>query len=161
MKNLKPIVLCKNSIRVAVITTIIAALLMPKLVFAVWPQSAFESKDIANAVKQLLGDNSISNSNEIKISAPAIAENGSEVGIAVQTKLPQVDTILIFVEENTQPLVASFRLSPDLNSTVRTRIKIAKTSNVYAVVRSNGKLFSTKQKIKVTIGGCGGGGIED
>jgi sulfur-oxidizing protein SoxY len=39
---------------------------------------------------------------------------------------------------------------------VSTRIKMGKTSNVIAVVKSDGKLYSTTKEVKVTIGGCGG-----
>jgi len=35
-------------------------------------------------------------------------------------------------------------------------MKMAQTSDVYVIVKSGGKLYSTKQNIKVTVGGCGG-----
>ena len=36
------------------------------------------------------------------------------------------------------------------------RVKMAATSDVYAVVQSGGKLYGATKKIKVTVGGCGG-----
>jgi sulfur-oxidizing protein SoxY len=33
---------------------------------------------------------------------------------------------------------------------------MAKTSDVTAVAKAGGKLFSTSKNVKVTIGGCGG-----
>ena len=36
------------------------------------------------------------------------------------------------------------------------RLKMAKTSDVHVVVKSGGKLYTAKQQIKVTAGGCGG-----
>jgi sulfur-oxidizing protein SoxY len=39
---------------------------------------------------------------------------------------------------------------------VSTRIKMGKTSDVLAVVKSGGKLVSARKSVKVTIGGCGG-----
>ena len=36
------------------------------------------------------------------------------------------------------------------------RMKMAQTSDVVAVVKSGGKLYSARQNIKVTVGGCGG-----
>ena len=39
---------------------------------------------------------------------------------------------------------------------VSTRVKMAKTSDVYAVVKAKGKYYMTKKEIKITIGGCGG-----
>lgn len=133
-----------------------AGLLSPQAVFAAWPKSAFSSRQVDDAVKQLMGNSSMTNSNSIKITAPPIAENGAEVGIAVESSLPKVDSINILVEKNGQPLAANFTMASNTNAFVRTRVKIAKTSNVHAVLRSNGKLFTAKREVKVTIGGCGG-----
>ena len=37
-----------------------------------------------------------------------------------------------------------------------TRIKMGQTSNVYAVVKADGKFYVATKEIKVTLGGCGG-----
>lgn len=37
-----------------------------------------------------------------------------------------------------------------------TRVKMGQTSNVYAVVKADGKWYSAAKEIKVTLGGCGG-----
>jgi sulfur-oxidizing protein SoxY len=39
---------------------------------------------------------------------------------------------------------------------VSTRVKLAETSDVYVLVKAQGKYYVTKKEIKVTIGGCGG-----
>jgi sulfur-oxidizing protein SoxY len=39
---------------------------------------------------------------------------------------------------------------------ISTRIKMGQTGNVIAVVKANGKLYSARKEVKVTIGGCGG-----
>jgi sulfur-oxidizing protein SoxY len=39
---------------------------------------------------------------------------------------------------------------------VSTRIKMGQTSNVVALVKSDGKYFMAAKEIKVTLGGCGG-----
>ena len=38
----------------------------------------------------------------------------------------------------------------------KNRLKMAKTSNVIAVVEAGGKLYSATREVKVTVGGCGG-----
>lgn len=157
MTNLKRRTLLKGSLGASVVGIVAGAgLLSPQAVLAAWPKGAFDSKKIDNAVKLLLGDSAMSNSNAIKITAPPIAENGAEVGIAVQSSLPKVDSINILVEKNGQPLAANFTMGSNTNAFVRTRVKVAKTSNIHAVLRSNGKLFTAKREVKVTIGGCGG-----
>ncbi|MEW5882257.1 MAG: thiosulfate oxidation carrier protein SoxY, partial [Pseudomonadota bacterium] len=39
---------------------------------------------------------------------------------------------------------------------VSTRIKMGQTSNVYAVVKADGKFYVASKEVKVTLGGCGG-----
>lgn len=134
-----------------------AGLLVPQAVLAgEWPKKAFSAKKIDAAVKGLFKDSSMSNSKAIKITAPPIAENGAEVGVTVSSSLSNVDSMSILVKKNNSPLAASFGLGAGTDPFVRTRIKIAKTSDVVAVVRSGGKLFTAKREVKVTIGGCGG-----
>jgi len=53
-------------------------------------------------------------------------------------------------------MTATFNLGASTEGYVSTRIKMGKTSDVVAVVKAGGKLFSTKKQVKVTIGGCGG-----
>jgi len=133
-----------------------AGLLAPQTVLAAWPKSAFTAKNFDKAVSGIFGSASMSNSKSIKITAPPIAENGAEVGVTISSSLSKVDSMTILVKKNNQPLAASFGLGAGTDPFVRTRIKIAKTSDVVAVVRSGGKLFTAKREVKVTIGGCGG-----
>jgi len=133
-----------------------AGLLAPQMVLAAWPKAAFTVKGVDNAVKTLMGSNSMADSGAIKIKAPAIAENGAVVNIAVTTSLKNVSSISILVEKNASPLTSSFNLSAVTVPFIKTRVKVAKTSSVIAVVKSGGKLFKAGREVKVTIGGCGG-----
>lgn len=133
-----------------------AGLLSPQALLAAWPKAAFEAKKLDAAVSGLFNDSKMANSKSIKITAPPIAENGAEVGVTISSSLPSVDSMTILVKKNNSPLAASFGLGAGTDPFVRTRVKIAKTSDVIAVVRSGGKLFTAKREVKVTIGGCGG-----
>ncbi|MCK5308278.1 MAG: thiosulfate oxidation carrier protein SoxY, partial [Zetaproteobacteria bacterium] len=66
------------------------------------------------------------------------------------------ESISIIAEKNASPLTANFILGPGTQGYVSTRIKMGKTSSVIAVVKADGKLYSTGKEVKVTIGGCGG-----
>ena len=39
---------------------------------------------------------------------------------------------------------------------VNTRVKMGKSSDVYALVKADGKYYFAKKEVKVTLGGCGG-----
>jgi len=133
-----------------------AGLLKPQTVLAAWPQGAFEAKSVADALKNLHQGEAASESQDIDLGTPDIAENGAVVPVKVSTSLPNVESIGILIEENNRPLAAEFVLTEHSGPSVSTRVKVAKTSNIVAVVKSDGKLYSATKNVKVTIGGCGG-----
>ena len=132
-----------------------AGLLAPGRVLAAWPKAAFDAKDTAGALQGAVGMNSFSNSDDIKIKAPDIAENGAVVPVTVSTGMSGVESITILADSNNAPMVASFNLHGS-EAYVSTRIKMGKTGNVMAVVKSGGQLLASQKEVKVTIGGCGG-----
>jgi sulfur-oxidizing protein SoxY len=133
-----------------------AGLLTPRMVLAAWPKSAFEAKSVDDAVNGLFGSSTLTGSDQIKIKAPDIAENGAVVPISVTTDIAGVESISVIVEKNASPLTASFVLGTGTEGYVSTRIKMGKTSSVIAVVKAGDKLLSAGKEVKVTIGGCGG-----
>jgi sulfur-oxidizing protein SoxY len=133
-----------------------AGLLTPKAVLAAWPKAAFEAKDANAALEAALGSSATAESSDIKMKAPDIAENGAVVPITVDSGIAGTESISIVVKENGTPLAATFNLGATTGGEVSTRIKMAKTSDVTAVVKAGGKLYSTSKNVKVTIGGCGG-----
>jgi sulfur-oxidizing protein SoxY len=133
-----------------------AGLLTPKSVLAAWPKAAFEAKDIDAALTAAVGGSNSSDSDKIKLKAPDIAENGAVVPITVTSSISGTESITILVEKNASPMAANFQLGASTEGYISTRIKMGKTSDVMAVVKAGGKLYSTKKQVKVTIGGCGG-----
>jgi sulfur-oxidizing protein SoxY len=133
-----------------------AGLLTPRMVLAAWPKTAFDAKSVDDAVNGLFGSTTLTGSDQIKIKAPDIAENGAVVPVSVTTDLTGAQSISIIAEKNANPLAASFDLGPGAEGYVSTRIKMGKTASVIAVVKAGDKLYSTGKEVKVTIGGCGG-----
>lgn len=133
-----------------------AGLLTPRMVLAAWPEKAFAEKTVDGVLSALTGSVDHSASGDIKIKAPDIAENGAVVPITISTSLPKPEVIAVLVEKNPQPLAGDFELADNTEGFVSTRVKMGKTSDLIAVVKSGGKLFSAKKTVKVTIGGCGG-----
>ena len=120
-----------------------------------WPQEAFKQKAEAEALKSLYGK-AAEPSDKVKLEAPEIAENGAVVPISVSTSLPNVTSISVMVAENPYALAASYKIPEGTTPGVSNRLKMAKTSNVVAIVESDGKLYSATKEVKVTVGGCGG-----
>ncbi|HEX5231692.1 MAG TPA: thiosulfate oxidation carrier protein SoxY [Bradyrhizobium sp.] len=120
-----------------------------------YPENAFNQKSEADAVKALYG-RTPEPSDQVKLDAPEIAENGAVVPIAVTTTLAGVTSISFLVADNPNALAASYQIPPGTNPSVANRLKMAKTSNVIAIVEADGKLYSATREVKVTVGGCGG-----
>ena len=120
-----------------------------------YPADAFKAKSDADAIKSLYGK-AAEPSDKVKLDAPEIAENGAVVPISVSTTLADVTSISFVVPENPNALAAYYKIPPGTMPNVANRLKMAKTSNVIAIVEAGGKLYSATKEVKVTIGGCGG-----
>jgi sulfur-oxidizing protein SoxY len=133
-----------------------AGLLQPGSALAAdWNKKAFESKELQEAF-EALGAGGRADSDAIKMVAPEIAENGAVVPIGVESALPGTESIAILVAKNPTPLAANFFVPQGTGAAVKTRVKMAQTSNVYALVKAQGKYYMAKKEVKITIGGCGG-----
>ena len=133
-----------------------AGLLTPATVMAAWPKEAFEAKGVDDTLTALLGGKDHTASGDIKIKAPDIAENGAVVPVSITAGQPGIESITILAASNATPLAASFNMGANAEGYVSTRIKMGKTSDVVAVVKAGGKVYSASKSVKVTIGGCGG-----
>ncbi|MHB1352962.1 MAG: thiosulfate oxidation carrier protein SoxY [Thiobacillus sp.] len=138
-----------------VAVAVAAGLLKPTQALAAWNKSAFEAKNVADAMKNL-GASGPSDSKDITIKAPDIAENGAVVPVEITSKLPGTTSIAILAEKNASPLVGEYALAGGTQGYVSTRIKMGQTSLVRAVVKAGGKSYTAAKEVKVTIGGCGG-----
>lgn len=121
---------------------------------ATWNKAAFQSKAMADVMKSL-GATDATESKDIVITAPDIAENGAVVPIAVTSKLPGTEQISIVAEKNPFPLAATFDVSGGGEGYVSTRIKMGQTSDVWAVVKAGGRYYVARKEVKITVGGCG------
>jgi len=131
-----------------------AGLLQPGQALADWNSAGFNATKAADALAAI-GAGSAVDSKDITVKAPDIAENGAVVPVEVTTTLPNVESIAILSEKNTNPLVSQYTLT-DFDGFLSTRIKMGATANVRAVVKAGGKYYTAAKEVKVTVGGCGG-----
>jgi len=120
----------------------------------VWNKSGFEAKNLADVLKAL-GAANATESRDIVITAPDIAENGAVVPVEVTSRIPGTQSISIIAEKNPFPLAATVELTSGSEPYTYVRIKMGETSNVRAVIRADGRFYTAVKEVKVTIGGCG------
>jgi sulfur-oxidizing protein SoxY len=119
-----------------------------------WNKAAFEGKSLDEVFKAL-GSGTPEKSAAVVMNAPDIAENGAVVPVGISTTL-KAQQMAILVEKNPSTLAAQFFIPAGTEAFMTTRIKMAQTSNVYALVKAEGKWTMAVKEIKVTLGGCGG-----
>ena len=131
--------------------------LMPAMASAqtAWNKAAFESKTLADAVKAM-GGSSATESKEVTLSAPEIAENGNVVRLGAQSAMAGTTWLGLLVEKNPAALTAGFDIYPGTDANVSTNVKMGQSSNVYALAKVGDKFFYAVKEVKVTLGGCGG-----
>ncbi len=130
-------------------------LVMPSVAFATAAQVAEEAK------KAFPGKTAVEG--KIKLDLPSIAENGLVVPLNFEVESPMSDadyvkTVVVYAEGNPNPQIAQFFFSPMVpKAAAQIRIRLAQTQNIVAFAEmSDGKLYTAKKEVKVTIGGCGG-----
>jgi sulfur-oxidizing protein SoxY len=118
--------------------------------------AAFAAKTMPELMKSL-GAGAPTESKEVTVTGPDIAENGAVVPVGAATTLAGVKSLLILVEKNPAMLVAMFDVTDAVDANISTRVKMGQSSDVYAVAMMNdGKVLFAKKEVKVTLGGCGG-----
>ena len=121
-----------------------------------WNKSAFEAKTMDETMRAVGGGTPAQSKDIAFVSTPDIAENGAVVPIGVTSAIPKTESIAILVEKNPNMLAASFEIPPGTDPAISTRVKMGQSSNVYALVKADGKYYVASKEIKVTLGGCGG-----
>ena len=129
---------------------------LPQFAHAAYNAQAFEVKTMADLVK-MLGGSAPTESKDVTITGPDIAENGAVVPLGVSSALPGVKRLMVLVEKNPAVLSAMFEVSDAVDANFSTRVKMGQSSNVYAVaMMGDGKVLFAQKEVKVTLGGCGG-----
>ena len=121
-----------------------------------WNKGAFEAKTMDETMKVLGGGAPTQSKDIVFVSTPDIAENGAVVPIGIASSIPKTESIAILIEKNPNMLAASFDLPAGTDPSITTRVKMGQSSNVYALVKADGKYYVASKEIKVTLGGCGG-----
>ena len=114
-----------------------------------------DGQSAEDIIKEFTGGANIG-SGDIMLTTPEIAENGNTVPISVESK--KATAIKILALGNPGPDVVTFKFVPlSATRSASTRIRLRKTQDVLAIAKlEDGSFIQDIQKVKVTIGGCGG-----
>ena len=121
---------------------------------ALWNAPAFQANKLADAM-HVLGADIVKPSEQVTIIAPDKAENGAVVQVQIRSALANTQSIALLVEKNPTVLIAQFDFMPGSVPEVITRIKMAETSDVIALVKADGGFYVSKKLVEVLENGCG------
>ena len=120
-----------------------------------WQQSWFEKGKSLDETFDALGIIKPTVDGRVIIHAPDTAENGAYVGISVETVIPNVSGVAFLVEKNPNALAGYFEIKNTDNLKFATKIKMAETSDLVALVKADNAYYVNSRHIKVILGGCG------
>ena len=116
---------------------------------AIWSQLGFTELDLNTAMQAALGQREAQISDQIIIDVPNYTRKAGIIEVPIYTHLPSVDAIALFVTRNTMPLAALYNFAPETEPFIISRMDIYNTTDIIAIARSEGKLFSNTNKVIV------------
>jgi len=119
-------------------------------------REAFKAENTDEVMAAIFGDKPVSESAQVKLKVPDIAEDGSVVPVSVSTDIANIRSISLIVDANPNPLSARFNLMAGAVADISTRIKMGDSSVVRAAVETDDAVYMAQKSVKVTLGGCGG-----
>jgi thiosulfate oxidation carrier complex protein SoxZ len=142
--------------RRSILKLMLLACLVPLRSWAsTWNKSAFESTKLDQTLKNL-GVSESKASSAIDIIVADRAENGAVVQIEVLCNIPNTESIAILIAGNPTPLIANFILQHGAPAHVVTRVKMAQSSDVMALIKADGVFYQHKKNVVVLEDGCSG-----
>jgi sulfur-oxidizing protein SoxY len=140
----------------ALAAALAAGLLRPEQALAATRnKAAFAAKNPQEALKDIGADN-VTESKDVVIDLPQIAENGAVVPVEVTSHVPGTTSLAVLIEKNPFPLCAKFDFMEGALPYVKLNAKVGESSVVRVVAEAGGKYYTASKEVKVTIGGCGG-----
>jgi sulfur-oxidizing protein SoxY len=111
------------------------------------------------AYKAIVGNKKAKSNDNLKFSAPEIAENGKVVPIKITLKgvdSSKVKSMHVISENQNPRTIDVYFTKHNKEAFVATRMKMGKTTNLTAIViMKNGTVYKADRRTKITIGGCG------
>jgi len=118
---------------------------------------AWQATTIEDAIEKLYDTNITEedNGSRIMVTLPKLAENGGSIPLRIRTTIP-AKSIAVLQGGNVRSLTTVFTVHGEPNYSIR--IKLAQTAIVVIIVEGkDGKFYSKKLKVDVSLGGCGNG----
>lgn len=119
-----------------------------------------EEMDLKAALQKVVGGRAAT-PGKVALDLPDLAGSGNSVALTVKVDSPMTEAdhvkrVHVFAEENPRPHVMTAELGPRAGrAEVSTRIRLNKSQSVLVLVETaDGRLWSGRRAVEVTIGAC-------
>ncbi|MBK7898851.1 MAG: thiosulfate oxidation carrier protein SoxY [Azonexus sp.] len=148
--------LLRGATGLPLLTLLGGGLLVPHRVLAAdWNRAAFTARNLSDALRAY-GAATATDTRDIAINAPEIAENGAKVEVEISSRLADTRNLAVFAEKNPMPLCATLDFAEGVLPYVRIQLKLAESTRLRVVARTgDGRNHVAWREVKVTLGGCG------
>ena len=119
-----------------------------------WNGRIYAAKRVDYLIRAMGDEGIYQPSDQVKIEAPSLVEDGALVPVSVQSFIPGTDYLALFCEANPYPVCVGFHVMPGTVPAFNTRIKVAQFSQVMCLARTPQGWFYADTDVDVTIGGC-------
>ena len=140
---------------VAVSMGIAAGMFTPRSVAAALPAQTFFAASPDAAISAVLGTDQSTPDPAVELDVAGAVETAHVVPVSVSTTLDDVASITIVADQNPNPIIAHFRLDPQLQPYVATRVRLAKSGDVRALVMADKSVHRASKNVEISISGCG------
>ena len=120
-----------------------------------WQQSWFENGKSIKETFVALGAGEPIVDKRVVVQAPDTAENGAYVGISVESSIPDITGVAFLVDKNPSVLAGYFETKKSGKLKFATKVKMAETTDLVALVKAGDEYFMNTKHVKVVLGGCG------
>jgi len=132
-----------------------SSLLTPRRATAALPPQTFFAASPTAAISAVLGTDQTPLNAAVELEIPSMVEVADMVPLSVTTTLDDVESITIVADDNPNPVIAHYRLTPLLWPYIATRVRLAKSGNVHALVKAGGAVHRATKHVAISISGCG------
>ncbi|HSI27720.1 MAG TPA: thiosulfate oxidation carrier complex protein SoxZ [Methylophilus sp.] len=138
-------------------------MLVQKVQAATWFAQAFDAKQTSEVMAALQAT-AVTVSQNIQIEAPQKAENGAVVQVEISStqSAGSISTLRLLADANPTPLIASFELGKQVLPKLVTRIKLAQSGELIALIQQAGGQFQQQRRSVIVLeDGCAGSEREE
>ncbi len=119
------------------------------------PPETFFAPTPADAINAVMGVGEAPLDPAVVLDVPGMVEVADLVPVSVKATLDNVESIAIVADKNPNPVIAYYRLDPRLQPYVATRVRLAESGDLHALVKADGAVHRATKNIEISISGCG------